>query len=260
MSSVLRTEIMDIFYGVYDVQSAVIVSEYTNNLFLSGLSFAASYYGLPDIGFVTWQDMVGLCSRIHQRLANARILVDIDDGFGGPDVAIQVTHSLRRAGAFGVVLEDQLRPKKCGHLPGKKIQPLKQYLETLTAVLDNKEGLFVVARTDADVFDEQVNRIKAISELPVDAILVDGIDLHTLAKLKKHTSKPICFNYLEGGLGGKFSVFDTQEAGVNLMILSTPCITAARKAIDLSVGAIHREVNRDAQQPAPEENKLVVEF
>lgn len=243
MSNLLHSEIVDIFYGVYDVNSAVIVSKYTNNLFLSGLSYAASYYGLPDIGFVTWQDMVGFCSRVNQRLANARILVDIDDGYGGPEVAVQVVHSLKQAGAFGVVLEDQLRPKKCGHFAGKKIQPLDQYLETLKAISDNKEGLFVIARTDAHIFDEQVDRVRAISELPVDAILVDGIDLHTLAKLKKHTNKPICFNYLEGGLSGKVSVSDSQKSGADLIILSTPCLTAAGEAVDMNIATIHSKAN-----------------
>ena len=230
---------MNVYYGIYDVASALVVTQYTNNVFLSGLSYAASHYGLPDIGYVTWQDMIGFCSRVKQRIPEAKILVDIDDGYGGPEVAAHVVQCLKQAGAFGVVLEDQLRPKKCGHFSGKRIQPLSQYLETLQAILENKNGLFVIARTDAESFEEQVQRVQAISEYPVDAILVDGIDLNILAKLREVTDKPLCFNYLEGGRSTQFSVIETQSAGANMILVSSPCLLAARQGIDNKLKELH---------------------
>ena len=78
------------FTGVYDVFSATIAAKYSRSLFLSGFGFAASYYGLPDIGFIAWTDMVQFVQRIRAVLPEHDLLVDIDDGYGDPEVAAHV--------------------------------------------------------------------------------------------------------------------------------------------------------------------------
>src|SRR5438552_3592716 len=95
------------FLGVYDVFSASIAARYSKHLFLSGFGFAASHYGLPDIGFIAWSDMVDFVHRVRTVLPQHRLLVDIDDGYGDAEVACHVVSQLERAGASGIVLEDQ---------------------------------------------------------------------------------------------------------------------------------------------------------
>jgi 2-methylisocitrate lyase-like PEP mutase family enzyme len=108
------------FIGVYDVFSATVAARHFDSLFVSGFGFAASNYGLPDIGFITWTDIVAFVQRIRTVLPTHNLLVDIDDGYCDPEVACHVVSVLEAAGASGVVLEDQKRPRRCGHFEGKR--------------------------------------------------------------------------------------------------------------------------------------------
>ena len=113
-------------------------------MFVSGFGFAASYYGLPDIGFIAWPDMVGFVQRLRLAFPQQHLLVDIDDGYVDPEVACHVVEHLERIGASGVILEDQKRPRRCGHVAGKQILPLEEYLEKLNLVLETRSDLVVV--------------------------------------------------------------------------------------------------------------------
>ena len=135
--------------GIYDMYSASLAARHFDGFFLSGFGFAASYYGLPDIGFIAWPDIVAFAERLRLAFPAHHLLVDIDDGYADPEVACHVVQRLERAGASGVVLEDQQRPRRCGHADGKRILPLDEYLEKLALVLDSRDELVVVARTDA---------------------------------------------------------------------------------------------------------------
>ena len=116
------------FVGIYDLFSASLAADRFEALFLSGFGLAASALGLPDIGFIGWGDLTTTTSRLRALLPNHHLLVDIDDGFGDATVASHVARTLERSGASGVVLEDQARPRRCGHLDGKQLLPLPEYL------------------------------------------------------------------------------------------------------------------------------------
>ncbi|MFE2100433.1 isocitrate lyase/phosphoenolpyruvate mutase family protein, partial [Streptomyces sp. NPDC059468] len=135
--------------GVYDMYSASIAANHYDGMFVSGFGFAASYYGLPDIGFIAWPDMVAFVQRLRGAFPHHHLLVDIDDGYVDPEVACHVVEGLERIGASGVILEDQKRPRRCGHADGKQVLPLDEYLEKLDRVLATRQDLVVVARTDA---------------------------------------------------------------------------------------------------------------
>ena len=137
------------FIGVYDVFSATVAGRQFDALFVSGFGFAASFYGLPDVGFITWSDIVAYVQRIRTVLPTHHLLVDIDDGYCDPEVACHVVSLLEASGASGVVLEDQKRPRRCGHFEGKQIMELDEYLAKLRQVLATRRDLFVVARTDS---------------------------------------------------------------------------------------------------------------
>ncbi|MGH3512058.1 MAG: isocitrate lyase/PEP mutase family protein [Pseudonocardiaceae bacterium] len=135
--------------GVFDMLSASLAVQHYDGKFVSGFGFAASYYGLPDIGFIAWPDMVNFVQRLRVASPQQHLLVDIDDGYVDPEVACHVAKHLERIGASGVILEDQKRPRRCGHVEGKQILALEEYLEKLNLVLETREDLLVVARTDA---------------------------------------------------------------------------------------------------------------
>ena len=92
------------FVGVYDAFSAAVAGRHADHLFLSGYGFAASQYGLPDVGFVPWTEMVAFAERVRAILPGHGILVDIDDGYGDPEIVAHVIRRMEAAGATGVVL------------------------------------------------------------------------------------------------------------------------------------------------------------
>jgi 2-methylisocitrate lyase-like PEP mutase family enzyme len=220
------------FIGVYDVFSASVAGQYFDGIFISGFGFAASYYGLPDIGFIAWSDIVNFVQRVRTILPTHHIIVDIDDGYTDTEVACHVVHLLESIGVSGVILEDQKRPRRCGHFDGEELMELETFLEKLNKVLATRRELFIVARTDASDIDEIVRRTKAFAEAGADAVLADGLrDLNLLKVLKAEQPKPLMFNQIAGGKSPSCSLADLERLGVSLVNYSTPCLFAAQSAI-----------------------------
>lgn len=221
------------FIGVYDAFSASIAARHFDSLFISGFGFAASHYGLPDVGFITWTDMVDYVRRLRTILPKHHLVVDIDDGYCDTEVACHVVSVLEAAGASAVVLEDQRRPRRCGHFDGKQIMDLDEYLAKLRAVLATRRDLFVVARTDSSDPADIVRRIKAFAEAGADAVLVDGVpNLDIVRELSRVVDKPFCFNQIAGGKSPAYTQAELSEAGISMVIYSTPCLFAAQAAME----------------------------
>jgi 2-methylisocitrate lyase-like PEP mutase family enzyme len=243
-AAVQEREIMS-FIGAYDVFSASLAARHFDALFLSGFGFAASHYGLPDVGFITWSEMVYYVQRIRTCLPDLHILVDIDDGYCDEEVACHVASVLETSGASGVVLEDQSRPRRCGHFDGKQIMDLDGYLSKLKRVLATRRDLFVVARTDASDPADIERRVLAFAEAGADAVLVDGLkSLDTVAQLSAKISRPFCFNQIAGGKSPSCTLTELGQAGVKLVIYSTPCLFAAQPAIEAALGELKRNDGR----------------
>jgi 2-methylisocitrate lyase-like PEP mutase family enzyme len=227
------------FIGVYDVFSATVAGRYFNSLFISGFGFAASHYGLPDIGFITWSDMVSFVQRVRTVLPQHHLLVDIDDGYCDPEVACHVVSLLEAVGASGVVLEDQKRPRKCGHFDGKQIMDRDEYVAKLKRVLATRRDLFVVARSDASDPEDIAGRIKAYADAGADALLVDGLrDIEMIRELKSRVQKPFAFNQIAGGKSPPVSLQQLKEVGAAFVVYSTPCLFAAQSAIESAMASL----------------------
>lgn len=232
----LRREIGDRgimpFVGVYDAFSASLVARHFDAMFLSGFGYAASQYGLPDVGFATWSDIASYVQRLRMVAPDHYLLVDIDDGYGDDTIAAHVATSLETAGASAVVLEDQKRPRKCGHLDGKELLDLDEYTYKLKRVLSARSELFVIARSDASEPEDILRRAERFQETGADAVLVDGIsDIGFLRELRESVSVPLAFNQIAGGKSPKMSLSQLRDAGINIAIYSTPALFAAQEAI-----------------------------
>jgi 2-methylisocitrate lyase-like PEP mutase family enzyme len=202
-------------------------------MFVSGFGFAASYYGLPDIGFIAWPDMVGFAQRLWLAFPQQHLLVDIDDGYVDPEVACHVVEHLERIGTSGVILEDQNRPRRCGHVTGKHVLPVEEYLEKLNLVLQTRSELVVVARTDATEESEILRRAEMLAATDADVLLVDGVrSVEWIRKVRGVVgSKPLLFNQIVGGLSPRLSLTELEELGINVAVYSTPCLFAAHTAM-----------------------------
>jgi 2-methylisocitrate lyase-like PEP mutase family enzyme len=234
----LRTEVHNEgttpLIGIFDMYSASLAAKHYGGMFVSGFGFAASYYGLPDIGFIAWPDMVSFVQRLRLAFPQQHLLVDIDDGYVDPEVACHVVENLERIGASGVILEDQQRPRRCGHVSGKQILPIEQYLEKLNMVLQTRTELLVVARTDATQEREILRRAEVLAATDADVLLVDGVrSVEWIRKVRSVVGgKPLLFNQIAGGLSPRLSLTELEELGINVAIYSTPCLFAAHTAMD----------------------------
>lgn len=243
-SDLQRRDILPLI-GVYDVFSASVAGRHFDGIFISGFSFAASYYGLPDVGYIAWPDIVAFVQRVRTILPLHHVIVDIDDGYADVEVACHVVRQLEALGASGVVLEDQQRPRKCGHLDGKEIMELDGFVDKLRRVLDARTDLFVVARTDATDPDEAMIRARRFAATGADAVLVEGVqDLELLRNLRNEVGCHLVFNQIAGGKSPPATLEQLSGAGVSLVNYSTPCLFAAHDAIDTAMSALKQDDGR----------------
>ncbi|MFF8726103.1 oxaloacetate decarboxylase [Streptomyces sp. NPDC015171] len=226
--------------GVYDMYSASIAAKHYDGMFVSGFGFAASYYGLPDIGFIAWPDMVAFVQRLRGAFPQHHLLVDIDDGYVDPEVACHVVEGLERIGASGVILEDQKRPRRCGHADGKQVLPLDEYLEKLEKVLATRHDMVVVARTDATDEHDILHRAERLAATDADVVLVDGVrSVEWIDRIRKVVgNKPLLFNQIAGGKSPRLSLGELSDLGVDVAIYSTPCLFAAHEAMDSALSEL----------------------
>src|SRR5215470_19782296 len=137
--------------GVYDGVSARLAEQAGfEALFIGGFSVAATLLGEPDFGYLTQTEMADAARRIC-RLTTRPVLVDADTGYGNALNVLRTVELYSAAGAAGLFLEDQVWPKRCGHMRGKQVIDRAEWLGKLRAVLTERPGrdLFLVARTDA---------------------------------------------------------------------------------------------------------------
>ncbi|MET9544800.1 isocitrate lyase/PEP mutase family protein [Streptomyces sp. NPDC006627] len=232
--------------GVYDMYSASIAAGHYDGMFVSGFGFAASYYGLPDIGFIAWPDMVAFTQRLRGAFPGHHLLVDIDDGYADPEVACHVVESLERIGASGVILEDQKRPRRCGHADGKQVLPLDEYLTKLEMVLRTRRDMVVVARTDATDEADIMERARCLAATDADVVLVDGVrDVEGIRRIREVVDgKPLLFNQIAGGKSPRLSLGELTDLGVDVAIYSTPCLFAAHEAMEAALAELKRADGR----------------
>ncbi|MFC9644562.1 oxaloacetate decarboxylase [Streptomyces mirabilis] len=231
-----------------NMYSASIAAEHYDGMFVSGFGFAASHYGLPDIGFIAWPDMVAFVQRLRGALPRHHLLVDIDDGYVDPEVACHVVEGLERIGASGVILEDQKRPRRCGHADGKQVLPLSEYLAKLEMVLATRQDLVVVARTDATDENDILHRAEKLAATDADVVLVDGVrSVEWIRRIRKVVGdKPLLFNQIAGGKSPRLSLTELSELGADVAIYSTPCLFAAHQAMHSALADPILEVDRTA--------------
>ncbi|MET8173243.1 isocitrate lyase/PEP mutase family protein [Streptomyces clavifer] len=242
--------------GIYDMYSASVAARHYNGFFVSGFGFAASYYGLPDIGFIAWPDMVDFVGRLRGAFPHHHLLVDIDDGYVDPEVACHVVQRLERIGASGVILEDQKRPRRCGHADGKQVLPLSEYLDKLHLVLDSRSDLLVIARTDATEEDDILRRAKALAATDADVVLADGVrSVEWIRRVRDAVGdKPLLFNQIAGGKSPRLSLPELADLGVDMAIYSTPCLFAAHRAMDTALADLK---SADGRLPAPDDRGAI---
>lgn len=219
--------------GIHDAFSALVAARRFEGVFCSGFGFAASQYGLPDIGYVSWRDIHDFAVRVRHVSPDTHLLVDVDDGFGEEVISANIVDLLEEAGVSAVMIEDQKRPRRCGHFEGKQVLPVARFVKKLRSVLAARRSLFVIARSDATDMEDGLRRAVRYVEAGVDGVMVEAVhDLDFVQRLVERTQAPVMVNQLHGGKSPDWTLRELQDAGVSLVMYSTPCLFAAQYGME----------------------------
>ena len=235
------------FPGVYDALSARLCQRAGFPMtFVSGYSVAAASLGEPDLGLLTQTEMIDRARRIATSVP-IPVIVDADTGYGNPLNVHRTVRELIAAGAAGCFLEDQVWPKRCGHMRGKRIIDRDEYVQKIRAADDARAGrdFFIVARTDAlavDGMDEAIRRVTAAREAGANASFVESPgSLDDLAEIGRRAPWPNVANMLEGGKTPVLPKAQLAELGFHLILYPLSALFAAAKAIEMIYGKLHRD-------------------
>jgi len=235
-----------VFPGVYDTLSAMIVQRTGFPMtFISGYSVAATSIGEPDLGLLTQTEIVERARRICGSVS-IPVIVDADTGYGNPLNVIRTVNELIGACAAGCFLEDQVWPKKCGHMRGKRVIGRDEYIHKIRAAVEARAGrdFFIVARTDALAavsLDEAIARMVAAREAGADASFVEApISIEQMAEIGKRAPRPIVANMIERGKTPVLSRGDLVNLGFQLIVYPLSGLFAAARALEQVYGTLYQ--------------------
>ena len=174
-------------------------------MFQTGYGSAASLLGMPDFGFLNAGETLDNARRII-RSVRLPIIVDVDTGYGNPLSVWRLVNDLQACGAAGIFLEDQVWPKRCGHMKGKEVISIDEYVPKLRAALDarDNENFIVVARTDARAplgLDDAIERGRHYYKEGADVIFVEAPQSEEeLREVAQKINAPLVANMIENGM------------------------------------------------------------
>jgi 2-methylisocitrate lyase-like PEP mutase family enzyme len=171
--------------------------------YLTGAGVAVSGYGLPDIGLVTGSEMVERVSLVVEA-SGLPVIADADTGYGNAVNVVRTVRAYERAGVAAIQLEDQAFPKRCGHLTGKELVSVDEFVRKLRAALDAREaGTIIIARTDARGpagIEEAIIRAKRYAAEGADLIFVEAPESgDEIERVAAEVDAPLVFNVVPSG-------------------------------------------------------------
>jgi methylisocitrate lyase len=238
--------------GVWDALSARIVAAAGfSTAFVSGFAVSGSLLGLPDVGHIGQTEMADVARRASSVAPNLNLVVDADTGYGNAMNVARTVEIWERSGAAGIFIEDQVWPKRCGHMSGKSVVPVEDWLSKLRAACERRTHLHVTARTDARGalgLDEAIERGRMARDLGVDAVFVEApesvAELEAIAEAL--TDVVLVANMVEKGRTPLLTPSELSERGFSMIVSPLSLLLSAARAMSeaastLSVSGTMRE-------------------
>ncbi|KGX91369.1 methylisocitrate lyase [Pontibacillus halophilus JSM 076056 = DSM 19796] len=221
--------------GAHDGMSAKIAKDVGfQAIYLSGAAYTASR-ALPDLGMI-YSNEVADKARELVRASDLPLLVDIDTGYGGVLSVARTATEMVEAGVAAVQIEDQLLPKKCGHLNGKKLVEAEEMMSKIKAIKEVAPTLLVVARTDAksvEGLDEAIERANLYVEAGADAIFPEALTSEEDFRKASHAiNAPVLANMTEFGKTPYFKAEEFESFGFQMVIYPVTSLRVAAKAYE----------------------------
>ena len=235
--------------GTWDALSATLaVRAGFEVVFLSGYCLSATRLAEPDVGLLTQTEVTEIATRIRAAV-DAPLIVDIDTGYGNAFNVERTVDELVRIGAAGCFLEDQVWPKRCGHMEGKRVVPLDEYLSKLRAALRARgsAAFHVTARTDARAavgLDDAIQRARAFADAGADAVFVEAPQsLDEMAQIRAAVPAhvPLVANMVEHGKTPLRTARELAAAGYQIIAFPVSALLAASQVIERVFATINRD-------------------
>jgi methylisocitrate lyase len=240
--------------GAFNPLSARLIEDRGfDGVYISGAVISADL-GLPDIGLTT---LTEVAQRAHQisRMTVLPTLVDADTGFGEPMNVARTVQELEDAGVAGLHIEDQVNPKRCGHLDGKAVVDTDTALKRIRAAADARRdpNLLVMARTDVraiEGLDAAADRARRLVDAGADAIFPEAMTgLDEFAAMRAAVDVPILANMTEFGKSELFSTRQLADVGVNIVIYPVTLLRSAMGAAERTLNTIRDDGTQAAAVP-----------
>lgn len=223
--------------GIYDAFTAKIaIAAGFDMVYMTGSGSSTGLLGKPDVGLLTMTEMTNNAARIVDAV-NVPVIADADTGYGNAINIIRTIQEYERAGAAAVHIEDQLVPKKCGHMEGKRLVSVEEMVGKIRAATEARRDpdFVIIARTDARSilgFDETVNRARRYAEAGADMIFGEALQSREeLAEFAKAVDAPLFTDSTEWGKTPLLTASELEELGYKIVIFSTAALRVVHKAV-----------------------------
>ena len=224
--------------GVYDALGARLVERAGfDAVYMTGFGATASLLGRPDVGLLGLTDMVDNARRIVAA-TDLPVLADADTGYGNQINVIRTVQEYERAGVAGIHLEDQILPKKCGHLDNKEVVDIETMVGKVRAAVAARTDpdLVIVARTDSRAshgLDDAIERARRCADAGADVLFVEALEgTDELARVAADLADvPLLFNWAEGGKTPPLSYAEVADLGFAVIIMPIGTLLAATAAM-----------------------------
>ncbi|MFM1983725.1 MAG: hypothetical protein RL723_160 [Actinomycetota bacterium] len=236
------------FPGAFNPLSAKLIQEKGfDGVYISGAVLAADL-GLPDVGLTTLTEVSGRSQQIS-RMTDLPSLVDADTGFGEPLNLARTVQTLEDAGVAGIHIEDQVNPKRCGHLDGKAVVDEDTAVKRIASAVDARrdQNLLIMARTDirgVENLPAAIDRAKRLADAGADAIFPEAMkDLSEFEAMRKAVNVPILANMTEFGKSELFTKQQLADIGINIVIYPVSLLRLAMGAAMRGLEALSQDGN-----------------
>src|SRR5919201_1004791 len=210
--------------GAHDVFTALIVEQAGfETVFIGGFGTSASMLGLPDLNFLTMTEMADAVRRMAARVS-IPVIADGDTGHGDLHNVQRTVATFERAGAAGILLEDQVAPKRCGHFEGKQVIPAEEMVLKLKAALRAREDpdFIIIARTDAREvlgLQDAIDRVNRYGDAGADVVFIEApLSEEELEEIPRAVRFPLLVNMLTGGKTPILPVAQLAELGYKIAV------------------------------------------
>ena len=242
------------FPGAFNPLSAKLIEEKGfDGVYISGAVIAADL-GLPDIGLTTLSEVATRGGQIA-RMTDRPSLIDADTGFGEPMNVARTVQTLEDAGVAGLHIEDQVNPKRCGHLDGKAVVDSDTAIKRIKAAVDARRdpNLLIMARTDIraiDGLEAAKDRAKQLVDAGADAIFPEAMaDLSEFEAIRAAVDVPVLANMTEFGKSELFSTAQLEGVGINIVIYPVSLLRLAMGAAERGLDSLAAEGSLNSQVP-----------